>query len=404
MNRSTLIAAALALVAGLGGCEDRQGAPEAEGSCAGGKCDELTTGTGGEDGDLESRDSHGLCDGSTGSGGEGETETTGAAEPWDPDAVELICNARKIEAFNPNRMSFQPNFLRWSCLDTDGRLPTERRQEYCEYFAIVEVPDDDGKPGAPHVLGRNLGAENTDGQTPFGLDLTTEEIAALDADPDAIVGQCVFTSWNADVEANLPEREIQGEPLSAEVFQMKIDPNTRDAAACLVSECMGLLPPQEEVAPYGITLDDDFTRGCFLNSFINETHDRKSDSMICSAAMRLAECGCGLTIDAEVDEVLAQSDTLGFRLGSWDDASEAKAPCEHVSLGEGDNHNLVVCPITAAQLANNHAEVKAFCQETYADEVVVHVDITPQAVLCTPEPAADDYAASCSAEPWVIEK
>jgi hypothetical protein len=399
------LTAALALTVG---CGDRRDATADAGSCPGGKCDDPGTGTdtdvetGMADGDPEGRDSdpHDACEGSSSGGG----ESTGYVEPWNPADVAPECEERKREAFNPNRGSFQRDFLRWSCADIDGRHPTERGQEYCEYFAIVQLPDAQGELGDAHVLGLNKGEDLEDGQTPFGLTLDETDIAHLDADPYAVVGQCVFTSWNGDVDADhLPEREIQGVPLEADVFRMKYFANTVSAAQCLIEECLEFLPPHEEAASEGITLDDDFTRGCFLNSFRNETQDRKSDSTICSSAMRLAECGCGLTTGGEFAEALSPADVLGFRLGSWENDDATFGPCEFVDLGDGQ-HNLVTCPLTAHEVLNNAAELKAYCQDTYADEIVVHVDVAAQAVLCTPDPEEEPYAVSCSDTPWVVEE
>lgn len=406
-NRDAL--ALLAVLATFGvGCSDRQGGVPEDGTCPGGKCDDLTgtdtdVESGSEDGDPEGRDSdpHGACEESGSSSGGGESE---ADEPWDPAEVAPACEERRREAFNPNRGAFQKDFLRWSCADVDGRHPTERGQEYCEYFAIVQLPDDAGELGNPHVLGLNKGEDFDAGQTPFSLELDTYEIANLESDPSKVVGQCVFTSWNGDVDAEaLPEREVQGVPLQADVFRMKYFANTVSAAQCLIEECLEFLPPHEEVAAAGITLEDDFTRGCFLNSFRNETQDRKSDSIICGASMRLAECGCGLTTGGEFADALSPDDVLGFRLGGWESADALFGPCEYVDMGDGE-HNVVTCPLTAHEVLSNASELKAYCQDTYADEIVVHVDVAAQAVLCTPNPDEDPYAASCSETPWVVQE
>jgi hypothetical protein len=402
--------AVVAVLALTAGCSDRRATMSEADSCAGGKCDDLGTDTdtdtdGASGSGPGSRDSdpHSACE-SSGTGGGSESSGTGAAEPWDPAEAEPACEERKREAFNPNRGSFQHDFMRWSCADVDGRHPTERGQEYCEYFAIVQLPDGKGNLGDAHVLGLNQGEDLEDGQTPFGVELEQSDVDNLDADPYSVVGQCVFTSWNGDIEAErLPEREIQGVPLGADVFRMKYFANTVSAAQCLIEECLEYLPPHDEAASAGISLDDDFTRGCFLNSFRNETQDRKSDSIICSSAMRLAECGCGLTTGGQFSEALSPADVLGFRLGSWEDDDAAFGPCEFVDLGDGQ-HNVVTCPLTAHEVLNHAAELKAYCQDTYADEIVVHVDVAAQAVLCTPDPEIEPYATTCSSTPWVVQE
>ncbi len=398
-GRTTLAAMAMAWGLSLGGCKDDSSgsASEDTDACAGGKCDAPTdTDTDGLEGtdtddsgstgwDPQSRDDHGPCEGSSGGFD---------PEEWSRDEAEQACEARRTEAFNPNRKSFNRDFLRWSCADIDGRRPDERGQEYCEYFAVVQLPDAAGELGEAQVLGLNQGDDFSFGQTPFGLDLSPEEITALEADPDAVVGGCVFTSWNGDIDMPVPERQIYGVELGPDVFQMKYFANTNSAAQCLIDQCMSFIPVEEE---------DDFTRGCYLNSGINGTDDRKSDSVICASALRLAECGCGLTADVEMPEGLAPASVRGFNLGSWKEATQAPVGCRVESLGD-DGRNLITCDLTAAEVINRGSELKSYCQEAYADEVVVHIDVAAPLVACTPpDPELEPYAATCDAAPWIVQ-
>src|SRR5688500_12852411 len=117
------IAAALVVLAACKQDGDAEGADDD--ACQGPKCDAVSdsassteTGAGSDDG---------------GSSSEG---TTGG----DPNEVEPACYDRRLEAFNPNRLSFTPTALRWSCADIDSTPANERGQEYCEYFAIVTLP------------------------------------------------------------------------------------------------------------------------------------------------------------------------------------------------------------------------------------------------------------------------
>lgn len=390
---------ALSGVLALVGCKDESSDPNIDGGsgCVGGKCDDPGTGT---DTDFVG-DTDSDTDDSESTTGDEHDPCTGTEGPdfdeFDEGEAAVACEDRRVEAFNDNRESFNNDFLRWSCADTDGRPANERGQEYCEYFGIVRLPDDNGVLSEPFILGMNLGDEHSAGQTPFGLNLTYLDVRSLENDPDAVVGACVFSSWNGDVDMEVPEREVVGVPLEADTFRMKYFPNTNDAAQCLIQECGTFLPPETKES-----LDDDFTRGCMLNSFLNTTHDRKSDTIICAATNRLAECGCTLEGGAELTEGLAPSDVFGFRLGTWEDIDGLPGGCRYEDLGDG-SHNLVTCDLTAAEVLNHSSEIKAHCQEKYADDIVVHVDVAASAVNCNP-PADEPYAANCGDTPWVVAR
>jgi hypothetical protein len=385
-TRRTIAAALFVLAA----CKD-DGAADGgdDAACQGPKCDA-----------VDDPSAEGTSDG-TDSGSEGETDgTTGGG-----GEVEPACYDRRTEAFNPNRLSFTPTALRWSCADIDSTPANERGQEYCEYFAIVTVPPTPAVPDpTPEVLGRNLGPEPEDGQTPVQLQLDAETIAALENSPDSIVGACVFTSWNADIDApcgtECETGDVLGVPVEPEVFRMKFDPNTNEAAITLLDDCANWLPPEGDVTNPDDPLHDPFLRACELNTEINETQHRKSDNVICGAAVRMAECGCSVE-GATVPEALAPSTDLGFRLGGWTGPSELPSGCRYENVVEGAQ-TIVVCDLTAAEVLQNASELKAWCRESYADDVVVHIAIDPSAVTCTPNPE-DAYAEDCPAYPWVLE-
>lgn len=360
----------------LAGCRNGDDAPAAdtEPACMGAKCDDLETETEGTSG-----------------GGEGEGE-----------GVEATCERRRDDAFNPNELAFTSTALRWSCEDVAEVHDDERGQEYCESFVIVQPP---GATEAA-VLGRNLGAEPEDGQTALALALDDVDIAQLEADPDAVVGQCIFTSWNSDepmpaCEGDACSDEVFGVAVEPEIFRMKFDVNSTEAAVGIITDCLELLPPEGDPDDPSDPLHDDFTRACQLNAMVNMTEWRKSDNTICSASLRLAECGCGLDGSEQgFADVLPLKSTLGFPLGTWSGAEELPGGCRYIDPGDGSRH-IVACDLGALEVLDNAAELKAYCIGKYGPNVVVHVPIEGSAIRC--EPLADEpYAATCSSEPWVL--
>jgi len=381
---TTTIAVALGLLAS---CRDDGGAEgDGDTACVGAKCDMLDESGSGDDGSS-----------STGA----DADTTGGESPM----VEAACYDRRLEAFNPNRLAFTPTALRWSCADIDSTPADERGQEYCEYFAVVSLPPTPANPTPePTVLGRLLGADGVDGTTPVQLELDGEQIAALENSPDSIVGACVFSSWNGDIEApcgtECEAGDVLGVPVEPEVFRMKFDANTNEAALTLLADCTEWLPPGDPSDPDD-PFQDPFLRACQLNTEINETQHRKSDNVICGAAVRMAECGCGLADGSSLAEALAPPADLGFRLGGWSGPSELPPGCRYQDVVDGAQ-TLVVCDLTAAEVLQNASEMKAWCRESFADDVVVHIAVDPAAVTCTPTPGAD-YADDCPMYPWVLE-
>jgi hypothetical protein len=357
-----------------------------------------------DDGDLGSHDTGGCigakCDDpQDATGTEGETDAQSETDGGEED-VGAACEARRTDAFNPNRLGFIQDALRWSCADVPGRPPDERGQEYCEYFAIVQVPYDP----EPHVLGMLLGPDFSDGHTPVSLELATDQIEALESNPDEIVGACVFTSWNSDIEGPLDhdDRDIFGVAFDDEVFRMKHDPNSNEAAQALVEDCLEFIPPHGDFTDPDDPLHDPFLRACHLVAELEGTQDRKSDTIICGGTVRLAECGCSIEGGTALPVGLAPADVLGFPLGGWDGPDVLPPGCRFEALVP-DSQNVVVCDLTAAQVVQNASELKAYCQDVFADDVVVHVPVPASLVVCDPDPDGDPYANSCSAYPWVLE-
>ncbi|MBA2538321.1 MAG: hypothetical protein H0V17_01695 [Deltaproteobacteria bacterium] len=339
--------------------------------------------------------------------------TTGKCDLPD-DPAEVSCSKRRSDAYNENRTAFNDTFLRWSCADVQGVTADDRGQEYCEYFAIAQLPPDGQAPApAPSVLGRNLGLDSSYGTTPGGVELTAGQITALEADETAVVGQCVFTTWNSDQPGPVAAcdgkdgcPQVMGVPVDEQTFRMTFEVNSTDAAQLLVKDCAVLPTPGDEENPRDLR-HDDFMRGCLWNAELNETEFRKSDTTICTSMTRLAECGCSVTGDPLAEQI-SPWEMRGFPLGGWSgfvSGSEAEsdlpASCRYVDLGE-NGQTLVSCDLSAGDLLLGAADVRSYCQDKYADNIVVHVPI-PTGVTCDPSKSESPYAGSCSETPWVLE-
>jgi hypothetical protein len=355
------------------------------------------------------------------------------------------CEARRDDALRSSQRAITPNHIRWACADVEGvntNFRDDRGQEYCEYYAIVQPPP--AKKGAtapkPVDLGRNLGSGTTD----LGVTLNEHQVFALEDEPDAVVGQCVFTSWHSDVNIPLPICEGSSCPefamadnarlpswdkdpklgfkLTDEFAQMQIGINSNNAASDLVSKCLVDTlagDPKDKKDP----LHDSYVRGCMkLTDLSFFTEWRRSDPSICAVSGRLSECGCG--VDTNGDGKADITDPLqialgivppqpekgpdgkpivklrGFRLGTWSGIDELPAGCRFLKTGD-DSHTLVSCDLTASDLLASQKDPKGRCREKYGDNVVVHLPIPAAALVCTP-PADGQYSASCGVRPWEI--
>jgi hypothetical protein len=333
--------------------------------------------------------------------GDDDLDCTGAKcdIPDGPD--EELCALRRSDAFNENQLAFTTDYLRWSCNDVDGVTWEDRGQEYCEYFAIAQLPaaETGGEVPPPAVLGRNLGADYAAGTTETALELTYDQMTALEADADGVVAQCVFTSWNSDIPGPVPActeeycPDVLGVSLREDDFRMKFDVNSMDAAQQLVEDCSVATRTGEE---------DDFTRACMLNAEINDTAFRKSDTTVCAAVVRLSECQCAVPDGPTLPELISSPDARGFPLGTWSGPAELPAGCRYAELGD-DSHTVVTCDLTATDVLDWKMDLKGRCQTKYADNVVVHVPMPAAAgVTCTPDESSSEYAGTCSATPWVL--
>jgi len=344
------------------------------------------------------------------------------------DPPEESCDMRRNDALNSGQRAFTPDAIRWATSDVDGVNTVggdDRGQEYTEYFAIVQPPPriEGGELPDPVDLGRNLTGGGT---TDLELRLTEDQIFALEDDPTAVVGQCIFTSWHSDVPGPLPicsgDAEcpsIYGFELNEENFRMKVSFNSNVAASALVRDCLTRDNFAGDPSDPKDPLHDDYTRGCMLTSDLYGTHWRRSDPTICAAALRLKECGCGVDVDGDgvaddvdvptalvptqpqMDENGNSVITLrGFPLGTWSGQSELPAGCRYFDVGD-DSQTLVTCDLTADDLLKSQSDPKGRCRAKYADNVVVHVPIPSAAVVCAP-PTDGQYAGTCSDQPWVV--
>jgi hypothetical protein len=351
----------------------------------------------------------------------------------------LHCEARRSDALLSSQRAFTKDAIRWACADVEGvntNGKDDRGQEYCEYFAVVQPPPkvEGGQPVPAEDLGRNLGF----GATPLSLDLTDDQIFALEDEPDAVAGQCIFSSWHQDVRGPLPSCENGSCPeitvpddqtaaswmsdkgfgfeLDEELMKMKISINSNSAAADLVERCL-VTPEGGDPDDANDPLHDNFIRGCMTTFELFTTEWRRSDPSVCVASMRLAECGCGVDTDgdgvADITDIAEISRAVvprqpqpegitlrGFSLGTWSGANELPAGCRYLDTGD-DSQTAVACNLTASDVLASLQDPKGRCREKYGDNVVVHVPVPAEAIVCSP-PTDGSYTNTCGAMPWVV--
>jgi hypothetical protein len=370
--------------------------------CSGGKCD-----TPGSSADSECR---AQC------GGDSDCQ-----ESCREEAGIAHCEARRADAIDSGQVAFTEDAIRWACADVEGVNANggdDRGQEYCEYFAVIQPPpkvDGDAPPRAVE-LGKN-------GE--FGIELTVDQIFALEDEPDTVVGQCIFTSWHSDIDVDLPscdpncpEVSIADSaekpswmddtglefPMTREMMQMTGSINSNGAAVDLVNRCITTTP-----SPPDALGEDDYTRGCWGAFELFQTEWRRSDPSICVASMRLGECGCALDLDgdkvADITDPLEIAAALfpepagadvplrGFKLGTWSGMDQLPAGCRFLDTGD-ESQSIVGCDLTGTDLLTAASDPKERCRAKYGSNVVVHVPVPADLVLCEP-PVDGDFTDSC---------
>ena len=343
---------------------------------------------------------------------------------------EEFCHMRRADALDGANRFFTEEYVKWPCKDVDGvntKNKDDRGQEYCEYFAVVKLPEE-VSDGRAVTLGQNIKTGGDDWDldvTALALSLTEDQSFYLEDHGDEIVGQCIFTSWHQDTDGPLPVcgdddancPSHYGVPLDAANFQMKVPFNSNSAAAALVNDCIAT-SERPEIVPDADDLDDplwdDFFRGCMLAHHTYQTEWRSSDTAVCAAAMRLKECGCSLPDNADVGKSLVPPQPVedadgnervtlrGFPLGTWSAADALPVGCRYVDIGEA-TQAIVSCDLTGTDLLKRPEDPKETCREKYGNNVVIHVPVPGHLVTCNP-PEGGMHAGSCSATPWLVSK
>lgn len=338
---------------------------------------------------------------------------------------EKLCKDREADTTAVGKPRFLKDFIRWPTADVEGvtadKFGDDRGQEYNEYFVITQIPNaaGDGYEEQSVVLGHQ--------STQLDVDLNDDQKFFLEDEGDAVVGKCIFTSWHRDVPGPLPCGadnscpEILGQSIDEKLFRMNVGFNSNGAASDLVQKCFNKVKKGDYTKGKDGDIEDilnrDFIRGCGVAKDLYGTHWRSSDSQICAAAMRLAECDCTVGGDASVDvgfALIPSVDTQmekdggityrGFPLGTWSAADALPTGCEYVDIGKEVNgkasQTIVACDLTAGDLLKRPEDPKEFCRQQYGEDVVVHVPIPAAALECAP--GEGQYAGSCSETPWVV--
>lgn len=373
-------------------------------------------------------------------------------------SVEELCTNARVPAMDNARPHFTGEGVRWSCRDVNGVTTNsdtsdDRGQEYCEYFTMLHaegipeiIPDsfcDESTPCATgtcnteifscvtgtsvnttkkaKVLGKNI--DNRDAVTPLDPKLKAGQLDWLAQNPTAKVGECVFTSWHKDITRSPTGTEtVGGHSLTAKtpgesnlLFRMMVQFNSNGAAQTLVEDC--LAPGKEKI-------EDGFMRGCTACGEAGGGQAcvpwRKSDPSVCTMAMRIAECGCEVSVKttagsmkkldpakagdlATLKELFVPKGRRGFALGTWDDMERLPTGCRYIETGDAKTitingvsipdplagRAIVACDLKASHItAGTAKDPKEACRVTYGDEVVVHVRA----------PSADIASVSCKSE------
>ena len=312
--------------------------------------------------------------------GDAPTDCIGAKCDTPDGPSENYCPVRKKDALADSTVNFTETALRWECKDVNGVTAEDFGQEYCEFFALVELAGDD-----PVALGRRL--DGTARRTPSQLELSNDQIDDLEQNPSATYGHCVFTSWFQDSGVELSGQVGQVE-VSANVFKAKVNVNSRNAAVDLVQQCA--------VKGKHSAIDSGFERGCAEAAALFDTGWRRSDPTICAASLAMADCDCS-GMDAILpsfpgDDAPAWQHA-GLPLGSWKGRTDLPPGCRAVASAGSDNI-VVACDLSASDILNGSGDMLETCNSLYASRVVVHLPIPEAAIDCDP---------ACVDRPWLIE-
>ncbi len=339
------------------------------------------------------------------------------------DPPEESCSKRQAEVINSSNRGYTPKGIRWACADVEGVNANgrdDRGQEYCEYYAIVELPNgesvDLGRPTGSGVTSLSVCVEGDEGDD-CRATITEDELFDLEDTPDKIVGACMFNSWHADVDepyANCRSEDdcdakVFGFPLTADNARMKVGFNSNAAAADLVEKCfdLGGLVPEPDFDNPDDPNNEPFFRGCMATNGLFGTEWRRSDPSICAAVNRLSECGCtapGVETPTDLGRaVIPRPDAgeelfRGFALGTWDDQTGLPPGCRYADVGE-DSRTAVVCDLTATDLLSSLNDPKEACRAIYGGNVVVHIDLPGEALTCDEK---DVFGNECGNQPWNI--
>ena len=375
------------------------------------------------------------------------------------------CTNSRLNAMDEKRPHFTASGVRWSCKDVNGVTPNgntsdDRGQEYCEYFTMLHtdgipavIMDATGSPtfcddSTPCSAGTcndeifscvsatsadlskpaDVLGKNTNGETVTPLDpvLTKGQLEWLSQSPTTKVGECVFTSWHKDITRPIESSEkLGGYSLNAttpgasnKLFQMEVQFNSNGAAKQLVEDCL---------SPGKKTEKDGFMRGCTMCGDKSCVPWRKSDPSVCTMAMRVAECGCSVSVGGHKLDIKKSADleTLrdlfvpearrGFTLGTWDNMAALPTGCRYVKTGDSErlegngwsvddpnaDQTIVACDLKASHItAATAKDPKEACRLAYGDEVVVHVR-APVAEAATISCTSTEE--SCQGAPWAFE-
>ncbi|MBA2538319.1 MAG: hypothetical protein H0V17_01685 [Deltaproteobacteria bacterium] len=380
--------------------------------------------------------------------------------------VKEQCTNSRVNAMDEKRPHFTNDGVRWSCKDVNGVTPNsntsdDRGQEYCEYFTMLHtngIPEvvldgsgsptfcDDTTPCATGTCNTEIFScvtastvntaepadvlgKNTNGETITPLDpvLKKGQLEWLAQNPTSKVGECVFTSWHKDIDRPIASAEkLGGYDLNAttpgaanKLFRMEVQFNSNGAAKQLVEDCL---------APGKAEEKDGFMRGCEMCGDKSCVPWRKSDPSVCTMAMRIAECGCSVSVggrkldisksaDLEtVRDLFVPESRRGFTLGTWDNMAALPTGCRVVKTGDSErlegngwavtdanaDRTIVACDLNGSHITSATAkDPKEACRLAYGDEVVVHVR-APLAEAATLSCTSTEE--SCKGAPWEFSK